>query len=59
MQEWCARGRKEAGSGDNPLVAAAVAKAIGVEHFEAGLLPEQKQEFVKKLQAGTGKTPLV
>ena len=38
-------------TGDNPLVAAAVAKAIGVEHFEAGLLPEQKQEFVKKLQA--------
>ena len=37
-------------TGDNPLVAAAVAKAIGVEHFQAGLLPEQKQEFVKKLQ---------
>jgi Cd2+/Zn2+-exporting ATPase len=38
-------------TGDNPLVAASVAKAIGVEHFQAGLLPEQKQEFVKKLQA--------
>ena len=38
-------------TGDNPLVAAAVAKAIGVEHFQAGLLPEQKQEFVRKLQA--------
>jgi len=38
-------------TGDNPLVAGAVAKQIGVDHFEAGLLPEQKQEFVKKLQA--------
>ncbi len=38
-------------TGDNPRVAGAVAKEIGVDHFEAGLLPEQKQEFVKKLQA--------
>jgi len=38
-------------TGDNPIVAGAVARQIGVEHFQAGLLPEQKQEFVKKLQA--------
>ena len=38
-------------TGDNPLVAGAVAKQIGVEQFQANLLPEQKQEFVKKLQA--------
>jgi len=38
-------------TGDNPRVASAVAKAIGMDHFEAGLLPEQKQEFVRKLQA--------
>jgi Cd2+/Zn2+-exporting ATPase len=37
-------------TGDNPLVAGAVARQIGVDRFEAGLLPEQKQEFVKKLQ---------
>ena len=37
-------------TGDNSVVAAAVARQIGVEHFRAGLLPEQKQEFVKKLQ---------
>lgn len=37
-------------TGDNLLVAGAVAKEIGVDHFQAGLLPEQKQEFVKKLQ---------
>lgn len=38
-------------TGDNPRVAGAVARQIGVDHFEAGLLPEQKQEFVRKLQA--------
>ncbi len=38
-------------TGDNPLVAGAVARQIGVENFRAGLLPEQKQEFVRKLQA--------
>ena len=38
-------------TGDNQLVAGAVAKQIGVDHFEAGLLPEHKQEFVRKLQA--------
>ena len=37
-------------TGDNPRVASAVAKQIGVEHFRAGLLPEQKQEFVRNLQ---------
>ena len=37
-------------TGDNPQVAGAVAREIGVDHFQAGLLPEQKQEFVKKLQ---------
>jgi P-type E1-E2 ATPase len=38
-------------TGDNPLVASAVASRIGVDNFRAGLLPEQKQEFVSKLQA--------
>jgi Cd2+/Zn2+-exporting ATPase len=37
-------------TGDNALVAGAVAKQIGVDRFQAGLLPEQKQEFVQKLQ---------
>lgn len=37
-------------TGDNVLVAGAVAREIGVEHFQAGLLPEEKQAFVKKLQ---------
>ncbi|MEI7435512.1 MAG: cation-translocating P-type ATPase [bacterium] len=38
-------------TGDNPKVAAAVALAIGVDDFQAELLPEQKQSFVKKCQA--------
>lgn len=38
-------------TGDHPQVAAAVAKTIGVDDFQAELLPEQKQEFVRKLQA--------
>ncbi len=38
-------------TGDNPQVAAAVARVIGVDDFEAELLPEQKQAFVKKCQA--------
>jgi len=38
-------------TGDHPQVAEAVARVIGVDDFQAELLPEQKQEFVKKLQA--------
>ena len=38
-------------TGDHPKVAAAVARAIGVDDFRAELLPEQKQAFVKQCQA--------
>ncbi|MEI6971490.1 MAG: cation-translocating P-type ATPase [bacterium] len=38
-------------TGDNAKVAAAVAHAIGVDDFQAELLPEDKQAFVKKCQA--------
>ena len=38
-------------TGDHPQVAAAVAEAIGVDAVEAELLPEQKQEFVRKCQS--------
>jgi len=37
-------------TGDNHKVAKAVAEEIGVDDFEAELLPEQKLQFVKKLQ---------
>jgi len=38
-------------TGDNLRVAGAVARQIGVDHFEAGLLPEQKEDYVRKLPA--------
>ena len=37
-------------TGDNDKVAKSVADEIGVDSYRAGLLPEQKQEFVKNLQ---------
>ena len=37
-------------TGDNPQVAAAVAREIGVDDFQAELLPEQKQDFVRTCQ---------
>ncbi len=37
-------------TGDNQKVAKAVAEEIGVDDFRAELLPEQKLEFVEKLQ---------
>jgi len=42
-------------TGDNETTAAAIAKATGIAHFQAQVLPDQKAEFVKKLQA-EGKT---
>jgi len=38
-------------TGDHPRVAEAVARAIGVDGFQAELLPEHKQESVRALQA--------
>lgn len=38
-------------TGDNYDTAAAVSRLVGIEHFEAEVLPEGKAEFVKKLQA--------
>lgn len=37
-------------TGDNRETAAAVARKVGVEHFEAELLPQDKAAFVKQLQ---------
>ncbi len=38
-------------TGDNHRVAASVAEQIGVDDFQAELLPEDKLQFVKKLQS--------
>jgi Cu+-exporting ATPase len=37
-------------TGDNKIVAAAVAKKLGIEEVEAEVLPEQKLEIIRKLQ---------
>ncbi len=38
-------------TGDHPQVAEAVARQIGVDDFQADMLPEHKQDFVRKMQA--------
>ncbi|MDR3061201.1 MAG: heavy metal translocating P-type ATPase [Dysgonamonadaceae bacterium] len=38
-------------TGDNRHVAEKIAKACGIDHFEAGLLPDQKETIVGQLQS--------
>jgi Cu2+-exporting ATPase len=37
-------------TGDNADVARAIARSVGIDHFVAGVFPEQKAEFVEDLQ---------
>lgn len=37
-------------TGDNPLTAKSVADRVGIRHFKAGVMPEEKAGFVKALQ---------
>ncbi len=37
-------------TGDNTQTAAAVAAQVGIEHFRAGVMPAEKEAFVKELQ---------
>ncbi|MXV37976.1 heavy metal translocating P-type ATPase [Flavobacteriaceae bacterium Ap0902] len=38
-------------TGDNEHTAKSVAREVGIDHFESGVLPQDKLDFVKKLQA--------
>ncbi len=37
-------------TGDNRIIAAQIAKALGIEEFEAEVMPEKKLEIIRKLQ---------
>ena len=37
-------------TGDNPITAQAVAQQLGITHYKAGMLPEDKQQQVKRFQ---------
>ncbi len=42
-------------TGDNPQTAAAIARQVGITHFQAQVMPADKARFIQKLQAA-GKT---
>lgn len=42
-------------TGDNQQTAAAIARQVGIKHFQAEMMPSDKADFIRQLQA-TGKT---
>ncbi|MFT3753525.1 MAG: heavy metal translocating P-type ATPase [Paludibacter sp.] len=38
-------------TGDNEQTARAIARQVGIDHYKAGVLPAQKSDFIKELQA--------
>ena len=46
-------------TGDQPEAAREVARQVGIEHFKAGMLPQEKASFIKELQAKGKKVAMV
>ena len=46
-------------TGDGCKTAAAVARELGIDHFEAEVLPGDKEEYVKRLQAAGARVAMV
>ena len=46
-------------TGDQPEVAQEVARQVGIEHYKAGVLPQEKASFVQSLQAKGRKVAMV
>ena len=46
-------------TGDNPTTARAVAKTLGIEEIEAGILPERKGEVVQRLRGAGRRVAMV
>ena len=46
-------------TGDNAISAQAISRKVGINHYKAGVLPNEKAQFIKKLQANGKKVGMV
>ena len=46
-------------TGDNAISAQATSRKVGINHYKAGVLPNEKSQFIKELQANGKKVGMV
>ena len=46
-------------TGDNAISAQAISRKVGINHYKAGVLPNEKAQFIKELQANWKKVGMV
>ena len=46
-------------TGDNAITAQAISRKVGINHYKAGVLPNEKAQFIKELQANGKKVGMV